>query len=110
MPDNTNNVDDTDAMARELDSLQYDGVEHLAGYICYRLKDPQLYEPNQTQTYTWTDQLSEGFLKKPTKNLMEDVVQLEEVFNAINGDGILFEKQFLNNIISKANHIKFCEK
>lgn len=28
--------------ADDLESLQYDGLEHLAGYICHKIKNPNL--------------------------------------------------------------------
>lgn len=108
-PTDSPNVED---VAEELDSLHYDGLEHLTGYICHRLKDPDLYEsPSQPSTsYTWTDQLSEGFLKKPTKQLMGHMEKLENIFNETNGEGIVFQKNFIGDLIKKAKHVECSDK
>lgn len=91
----------------ELQSLQYDALEHLAGYICHRVKDPEYSESldEQSKTYTWTDQLSEGFLRKPTEKLMSTLEQMESIFNNFNGnDSLLCVEGYLKKLIEKSDH------
>lgn len=102
-------VEPADDVSKELEMLQYDGLEHLAGYICHRIKEPGLCE-EPGSTFTWTDQISEGFLKKSSAALMADMEQMELIFNEINGDNILFQKNFVKNCMDKVAHIKCNDK
>lgn len=92
----------------ELEALQYDALEHLAGYICKRLKLPglslEIGAPDNS--YTWTNQLSEGFLYKPTDGLMGNMEALEIIFNQLNGEKILFKEGFLKYMLEKSSHIE----
>lgn len=108
----TTTENSSDDIIKELNSLEYDGLEHLAGYICKRIKDSDLYESKEAppKSYTWTDQLSEGFLKKPTENLMKEMQKLEHIFNSSNGEKILFQKNFLDDLINKAQNVECSEK
>lgn len=99
----------------ELESLQYDGLEHLAGYICKRVKDPALIvehsvvNTQRDTSFTWTNQLSEGFLHKPNDKMMVVMQQMEDIFNTTNGEEIVFCSNYIENLISKTSNID-CEK
>ena len=73
----------------EIESLQYDALEHLAGYICYKVKNPELIISHDvvnttSDTFTWTNQIFEGFLEKPKENLMLHMEELEAIFQKYN--------------------------
>ncbi|KNC31491.1 hypothetical protein FF38_06975 [Lucilia cuprina] len=53
----------TESNDNEMENLQYDGLENLAGYICHKLKNenPNLVVNPQTDSnFTWVNQLSEA--------------------------------------------------
>lgn len=66
----------------------YDGLENLAGYICHRFKNtiPNLeqIEPDES---SWVNHLDEGGLSKANPTMMAHFAALENVFNAVNGEG-----------------------
>lgn len=95
---------------KELDQLTYDGLENLAGFLCYKLKDPSIESDENTDYYTWVDHLSEGGLHKPSKTFLLKIQELEKIFRAVNGDSILVSKKFISDLISKSNNIDCSEK
>ncbi|KAJ8945539.1 hypothetical protein NQ318_020384 [Aromia moschata] len=46
-------------LLQELNELEYDGLENLAGFVCHKLRDPTL-QNSSSQGYSWIDHLSEG--------------------------------------------------
>ena len=95
----------------EINDLKYDGLEHLAGYIIYRLKDkvPNMIhnycDTDSTSTYTWTDTLSEGFLRKPNLKFMELLQQLDDIYNVKNGKTLQPGNDYIKNLIAKSNGV-----
>lgn len=89
----------------ELKSLQYDGLEHLAGYICHKINNPELVVANEIinthkdSSFTWTNQLSEGFLQKPTEQMMQNMQQLELIFQQFNGDQIVYCRNYIKTLV-----------
>lgn len=73
----------------EQESLQYDALEHMAGYICHRTKNPKNCVNDQANPYTWTYQLSEGFLRKPTDEFMSALEKIQISFNIFSGNDSL---------------------
>lgn len=97
---------DMDPLTMELDDISYDGLENLAGFICYRLqKDQPSASTSNEASFTWTDHLSEGGLKKPSEKLMADLQQLERIFNDVNSDDLLIRKGYLSNLLALASHV-----
>lgn len=100
--------DAPDPLISELDELQYDGLENLAGFICHKLKkkEPSASCSSSSQeTFTWVNHLSEGGLKKPTEQLMAQLHQLEQIFNKVNADSIFVCKEYLSNLLNLSSHI-----
>lgn len=87
--------------ADEFESLQYDSLEHLAGYICHRIKNPDLAVQNtqQESSFTWTNQLTEGFLQKPTDEMMMDMEKLETIFKIFNNEEIVYCRNYLKQLL-----------
>lgn len=81
----------------ELDPLQYDALENLAGFICNKI--------NSSTPFTWVDHVSEGGLSKPSEEFMIKVKQLEEMFNKVNGDGLLICKNYMQNLLNEAKNV-----
>jgi hypothetical protein len=78
-----------EATDAELHELEYDGLENLAGFICYKLDNPNVERSNNLN-YTWTDHLSEGGLHKPSDEFLLQIEQIEQIFKSYNGDFFLF--------------------
>lgn len=87
--------------ADEFESLQYDSLEHLAGYICHRIKSPDLAVQNtqQESSFTWTNQLTEGFLQKPTDEMMMVIEKLETIFKIFNNEEIVYCRNYLKQLL-----------
>lgn len=98
----------------ELTDLTFDGLENLAGYICYKLGDevPNISTPKaQPQTsYTWVNHLSEGGLSKPTNKMMDHMQTLHTIFQKLNQDGLLITNGFLKKHLEEASHIQCSDK
>lgn len=93
------------SILEELKELEYDGLENLAGFLCYKLKDSTL-ESSSTQSYSWIDHLSEGGLSKPSSSFMAQVEELNKVFLEVNGDEIMTgEGNFIRNLVLKSDGI-----
>lgn len=93
----------------EFDSIQYDGLENLAGFICHKVaKEEDVSEISAN--FTWVDHLSEGGLCKPSQKLMSEIENLEAVFQEMNGDGLLISSDYLQTHINKATAVTCSEK
>jgi len=100
-----------DTLMQELDELAYDGLENLAGFICHKFRkdEPSAFCSNQ-ESFTWVDHLSEGGLKKPSEELMAQLRQLEQVFDAVNSDSILICKGYLLKLLNLSGHVTCNDK
>lgn len=76
----------------ELNEIQHDGLENLAGYICHKIKEKS---PSPSGHYTWIDHLSEGGLSKPSQELLSKLTDLEIIFHNFNSDNINICKGYL---------------
>lgn len=97
----------------ELKTLQYDGLQNLAGYICHKLKNkhPSIEANNVGDSiYTWVDHLSEGGLSKPSNLLMEQLKSCDEIFNKLNQSKILITNGYLQKHLSEAKDIEADEE
>ena len=86
--------------------MAYDGLENLAGYICHRLKNKVSdLETNETNESSWVHHLDEGGLSKPSDTVMAQLLSLENVFNAVNGEGqgIYICAKYIKHMIDISN-------
>lgn len=94
----------------ELHELTYDGLENLAGFICYKLREPGTESTKDNATFTWIDHLSEGGLHKPSDTFVQKMQQLEHIFRSVNnGDSILVTKNYLAKLMSKSVNVDCSE-
>lgn len=59
----------------------------------------------QESSFSWTNQLTEGFLQKPTDKMMAEMIKLESIFKELNKDAIVYSRHYIKNFISVSNHI-----
>lgn len=94
--------------------LEYDGLQNVAGYICFRLKrvEPDLSIPTSSSEgpHTWTNHLSEGGLSKPSEHFMQIVQKLEQIFREFNGDNLLISANYIKNLLEKSRAIHCSDK
>lgn len=88
----------------ELQEVAYDGLENLAGFICYKLNDRSC-ESEDNCTYTWVDHLSEGALHKPSATFVSQLEELENIFQSINGSSLLIKKNYLKDLLDKSSTV-----
>ncbi|KAL1489510.1 hypothetical protein ABEB36_013468 [Hypothenemus hampei] len=104
-----NNDPEKDNLNDELHELEYDGLENLAGFISYKMKEPS-YESSEQSCFTWIDYLSEGGLHRPSAEFLSQMEQLENILKKVNGDTILISKNYLHNLMSKSVHVLCYDK
>lgn len=103
----------TENTENELENLDYDGLENLAGYICQKIKNenPTLaVNPLDDSTYSWVNHLSEGGLSKPSSSLMETMRLCDAIFIKLNGEKLLLTSGFLQKHLAEARDIESNEK
>lgn len=104
-------MNNCDPLVAELDDLQYDGLENLAGFICHRLKE---HEPtivsSSENNFSWVNHLSEGGLTKPSEEFMVKMEQLEKIFMDVNSDSLHICKGYIQNLLTKSSQINCSEK
>lgn len=66
--------------------LQDDALEYIAGYIIRKLNLEE-YQSHE-YSFSWVDQVSKGYLKKPSPEFLDNIKRLEVVFESINGKEI----------------------
>ncbi|VEN55423.1 unnamed protein product, partial [Callosobruchus maculatus] len=97
--------EESSVLIKDLNELEYDGLENLAGFVCHKLKDNTLLSSSD-QSFTWTDHLSEGGLSKPSSTFMSQIEELNKVFLEANGDGIVCgEKRFITDLLLRSTSI-----
>lgn len=97
-----------DPREEELKALEYDALEHVAGYICHRVRNPDIVASAGAAAtgWTWVDQLSEGYLTKPAPEFVALLEKLEMIFREMNGeDSLVFRKGFIQYLMDKSSHI-----
>ena len=93
--------------------MKYDGLENLAGFICYKLKNDEAAascSSSSLESFTWVNHLSEGGLEKPTEKCMSQLHQLEQIFNNINSDNLFTCKGYLAKLLQLSSHIDCGDK
>lgn len=94
----------------ELSDIEYDGLENLAGYICYKMKHLDTStSTTSTSSYTWVSHLSEGGLSKPSSEFMIQLEELEKIFRSVNKDSLLISKNYLKKLVEMSSHV-LCEE
>lgn len=94
-------------------SMEYDGFENLAGYICKRLHNelPDIrVNAENDSSYTWVNHLSEGRLSKPTVQMMGYMMELEMIFNVANGEELLIIKNYISHMLNLVEHVDCSNK
>ena len=87
--------------------LQEDALEYIAGYMIRKLNLVE-YECHQ-DSYTWVDQVSKGYLKKPTKQFVLKLKKLELIFYNINGNNISHSRNLKKLLIERSQFIELPE-
>lgn len=105
----TNNSELWPVEEAEFDDLEFDGLEHLAGYICHKLKDdiPSKSFSSNDDSCSWANHLSEGGLSIPSSSMMDHMRNLESVFKAMNEDALLITNDFVKTHIEHASNINW---
>lgn len=102
-----------ECVENDIESLQYDGLENLAGYICHKLKNqnPNLAaNPLEVASYTWVNHLSEGGLIKPSSSLVETLRSCDAIFFKLNGEKLLISNEYLQKHLLEAKDIQATEE
>lgn len=95
----------------ELNDIEYDGLENLAGYICHAVKEPTAsIASTSTQNYTWVSHLSEGGLTKPSPEFMIQMERLETIFKSVNADSLFIGKKYLKKLLDLSTEISCSDK
>lgn len=92
-----------------LSELEWDGLEHLAGYIAFKLHDKTLGAPTDKSSYsahTWISHLSEGGLYKPTENFMRYIKKLDNIFKQFNNPSIKICRRYIEQLMNLAQPIE----
>ncbi|KAL1488481.1 hypothetical protein ABEB36_014949 [Hypothenemus hampei] len=99
-----------DENLEELNELEYDGLENLAGFICHKLKYSCL-QSSSTESSSWINHLDEGGLSKPSSTFMNTIVELNKVFIEMNGnDGIATGPNFMETLLLRSESIHCPDK
>jgi len=78
-----------DEYSRCIDSIELECVEYVAGYFASRYeKYPQLISTKEKHTMCWTNFLSRGCLKIPSKMLLDGMKLLETCFIKQHGNNV----------------------
>lgn len=93
----------------EFPDLVSDSLEHLAGFVCYKLQENNS-SISTASSYTWTSHLSEGGLTKPSDEFLEQVKELEKIFIHVNGDDLATKKNYMQELLSLSSNITCSEK
>lgn len=99
----------TETNQSEIENMEYDGLENLAGYICHKLKNenPDLVSNSSTErNYSWVNHLSEGGLSKPSTSLMNTLILCDSIFSKLNGDKLLLASGYLQKHLLEAKEIE----
>ncbi|KAL1498348.1 hypothetical protein ABEB36_009161 [Hypothenemus hampei] len=69
--DSTEEREDVEEL--ELEDLVYDGLEHLAGFICKKTKEPSSSLASSNSSSSWITHLNEGGLTQPSPEFMSQI-------------------------------------
>lgn len=82
------------------DILRDDALEFLSGYII-RKRHLEEYESSEN-TFTWVDQVSKGYLKKPSTHFVNKIKGLELVFADMNKQEISFHRNIQKRLVERS--------
>lgn len=88
--------------------LQEDALQYIAEYII-RKQHLLEYEDHSNSTFTWVDQISKGFLKKPSPSFLRSVQCLETVFHSLNLSEIVHCKNIKQRLVDHSTHVDLPE-
>lgn len=104
----TENYDDLDeANVDDIGVLQEDALEYVAGYII-RKHNLEEFEHCRS-SFSWVDQVSKGFLKKPSESFLEQLKKLEAIFFKMNGSEILHCHSLKENRVRRSQNVNLPE-
>lgn len=104
-----NSEEPLDKLEEELSDIEYDGLEHLAGYICHKIKQDDNASRVLSQEYTWTSHLSEGGLTRPSPEIMNQMQELEKIFQLANSDSLLITKNYIQKLLNSSASVSGSE-
>lgn len=84
--------------------LQEDALEYISGYIIKKLNLEE-YKSCEN-SFTWVDQVSKGFLHKPSSPFLHGVKTLESVFYNLNALEIAHCKNLHRRLINNSAHVE----
>lgn len=88
----------------DIDDLQEDALEYIAGYIIQKQNLTE-FQCNQN-SFTWVDEISKGFLKKPSNQFVSNLKQLENILKEINKKTTSFDPKLQHTMILDSTHFK----
>lgn len=102
-------LDDLDKLSfGDISTPQEDALEYIAGYVIRKLNLVE-YECKQ-QSFTWVDQLSKGYLKKPTPDFLSKIIELESIFKKENGEEISHSPKLRQSLLKKSACVDLPDK
>lgn len=99
-------IEDEDNLDNKIDleDLKFDGLQNLAGFISHKLQ--HIVAPDNEPTgYTWSSHVSEGGYTIPSTAFVEQISQLEDIFQKFNGDDIIITKNYLKTLLELAQDV-----
>lgn len=107
IPDESQSFDDEED---SITNLQHDGIQHIAGYVAYRLRHQEnLGKPTSHDNgfvTTWIDELSEGGLYRPGEEFLKTIYKLETIFNKYNGIGLKSKTNYIEGLLEMSSEIE----
>lgn len=106
--DNHDNQDGDVFTTSELSQLKYDGLENLAGFVAFKLRNKEKlgYIPDASEpSSSWVNYLSEGGLMKPTDSFLIKCRLMNSVFEKFNGDSLKICKNYIKNLLQCSEHV-----
>lgn len=87
----------------DIDDLHEDDLEYIAGYIIQKQNLTE-FQCNQN-SFTWVDEISKGFLKKPSNQFVSNLKQLENIFKGKNKKTTSFDPKLQHTMILDSAHV-----
>lgn len=87
----------------DVTELEDDAIEYLAGYLIKKLKINK--HVSEDSSYTWVDQISEGGLKKPSREFQNKIKSLENIFFKHNKNDIYTGSKFLAKLLNDSENV-----
>lgn len=88
--------------------LKDDAIEYISGYVIRKLNLSE-YESSEN-SFTWVDQVSKGYLKKPAPAFLEKINALEDIFNSYNKDEIDLKPKLHHCLLEASKSIELDDK